>query len=1667
MLNKTITKKMKRRFTLLALILSMFWVGTLAQVTSPCDLMLVPEENNLCILEKHGRDYYEVQACRGEVSTFRAYSQSAVSYTWDVVGGTWTLNEGGTKCTITWGDGIDGSVLVEAKRSDSTTCKGFSYVRLLDKPVVGLVSSPNYVVDPSNPQEKRIEVCAGDTIILTDNSSNNGLPIANYYWESPYGISSSRSFSFVATTPHETYDIVHRAYNDCGCYDEEIISIIVNNECPVKFSCYGAVCGNTEATYTIEEPNFSEYNWSVNDNDGTILSNHDRTVLVHWNTPESGYGTLYLDGTFSECECKSRKSIRVPVISGGVPISGPDTICVGPGNSYEFSLPLWGATEYTWSVNDPANVILDSDANIVSIQASQIGDYTLTATVECTFLKCGPYTIEKTIVVRDTLSITPNSPEVCVGREETFTTNSSSESYWTVERDNQVVHTTTGNTMTYTFNNSGLYTVYAQNSNFCKRASQVVHVSGCPEPTTNVSGPTIVCPNSTYTYTAAPAAPGCYILWEWIDDNGPKQYSGNKVNITFGSVLHDIKVYQVNSTTGCMSAPTTYSVQTLQLAPWPYNRVIKICPSQQLTLNSLVDQSGNGVIYRWSVIPSKVISIQDSGMGAKVKLLANYTDGSVVEAKIILMRQWCGGVQYDTVIARVGEIDEPTIIHPNPVCVNRSNRFTVYNWQDADQEQTYWEIDNDISNRVYGVPAYLNFSGTGSHNVHLHFVTKGGCFVDTDLSVESDNCNHVPIINPNEPNCTTVDNAFQVVTHCYTTVSIEDLLPGCGLEYPFTLTVRKNGRKILETEVISPLQRIRVPENGECSFSVTWSVNGQCYTHTVTVNLTGSVPNISITNDCNGNLAVVAPSGTLVHISAPPLQDLLGDYTCTQGTTSIQIPITGRYVIRLTLPGKRCYFDTIIYFDKTPLSIDAINIPSVVCENTAYNFHADVSGVAPFTYKWNFGDGATNIGNDVKHVYDFDSRQRPDDDPFPRKTVQLTVTDGNGCSVSVRQPVTIYQDNTSSYTLNANSVPQCPDDPVVLATNFAFSNTYLWNPSELSTTNTANVYNSGDYAVTVTTRIGCRRKMNINVAYPNAPFATIIHDKSYCQGDKFKLYGDVGSDYTYTWVVTKFDGTTEALSDKPNPQFTAGQPGDYKVVLTVSDGTCSASANASFHVYEKPETPKLSLCDNKCITQGPVDVCSDDSLNLHWGNGMRGPVASYYYAGEASAYYVDLVTGCKSNIARVDIPKAPDFDGLLTGCYRFCIEDMPDTMHIYSLGTSKRSPFELKLEWHHFGDPICNTTLPPVPANLLIQGSGEYSLSVDYAPLFGCMVNSPLLTIEEIDCVKPIYFKPNKVSCDKRKCEIIYFVSGQLCNPTNDVVQIQEVRSVYSYMADPVNPFEINPNDCKNVEFHVVCSQSAPEVIYLMFIGPEGTPVGYFYYNFYDWLYCLNLDSCNMNITPYIELKQALPNQTVYLKFQLDLGSTGAVGSVPAIWCDQGQILESYYDGAIYYGRLMVDYGLLSQLTADSGKFCFHVICCYEDRLCIQDICVSYWDLWNIAQTGKPYGQMPEGELSDHKTKGGFNTTNGNNSTSQVQTSYTKLALDPNPATGTVSVCDATTRVPVADVVSVDVISMQGQVVLTVTGTGRLDISNLSVGSYIVKVVTGDGSCDYLKLIKK
>ena len=73
----------------------------------------------------------------------------------------------------------------------------------------------------------------------------------------------------------------------------------------------------------------------------------------------------------------------------------------------------------------------------------------------------------------------------------------------------------------------------------------------------------------------------------------------------------------------------------------------------------------------------------------------------------------------------------------------------------------------------------------------------------------------------------------------------------------------------------------------------------------------------------------------------------------------------------------------------------------------------------------------------------------------------------------------------------------------------------------------------------------------------------------------------------------------------------------------------------------------------------------------------------------------------------------------------------------------------------------------------------------------------------------------------------------------------------------------------------------------------------------------------------------------------------------------------------------------------------------------------------------------------------------------------------PNPATNEVNVIDSQIDVPADNIISIDVLSMQGQKVLSVEGTSQFDVSSLPAGAYIVRVVTDTNQHEYLKLIKK
>lgn len=1661
-----------------------------------CDLILMPEGDNLCIMESNDYDFSIVRACRNNTVTYRAYAPSAVSYNWIVAGGSFQPSENASSCYVTWGDGDIGMVSVEVLLPDSSICTKQIQVVLEDKPIAGIITIPNYVVDVNNPEYKWIEVCAGDTLSFVDNSTSSDRPIVDYFWDTPYGTYNSQSISFVARNPGK-HTITHRVYNECGCYDEVEIQLIVNESCPLDLSCFGTACAYSQHNYSIFDPECSDYLWSVQG--GTIVSpQHSPDITVQWDAPESGFGTLYLDGTSCKCECKSRKSIKIPVISDNVSINGPDTLCLN--NEYTFSLPLWGATQYSWSVTPSTGINVYTDNNNLTIIPQQRRVYTITATYSCSFLGCGPYTVTKEIVVKDPLSITPSTEDICVGSNLSFSTNTYSPSLWSIQLNDSIIHTVTASSLSYTFDTVGLFVIRASNHNYCSETMTTVNVKGNPPAPTAISGPDTICPGFTAEYSATPSSPDYHILWEWTIDGAAHTHVGNKANITFGQIVDDIKVYQVNRRTGCRSQAAVHHVAPFRIADWPYDSLIRVCPGQTITLDKLRDQSDYDVLYEWKAYPAGALSVQGSHLNATVTLMANYSNNPPFTVMLVLKRVYCHTERYDTAYVRIGEIDPPVITHYS-ICAGNSATFSVSNPDDGDPELTYWWTDNNTSNLAYGLAANFVFYNTDQHTVHLHYVSKYGCDTTTSISVTpcsplpnmyfninssndtlsvvlpngAGNCTFLWMTGDTTPSiaaspddywcivtdttcgctrrfshtasssggCTNKNFAFGIDSMCYNIVRINNLR--YGLAYPFDITLRQ-GDSNYHYKIVNASQRLMIPDTGAFSITARWSVGDSCFYYTIYDTIYQAIY-VRLRNDCHNHLVVSGQrdDASPLDIYAIATERTTGFTPAPQtGTDSVSIHIadTGWHMVHIVFDNNPdCYIDTLFHFDAQP-AIQNLYIRDRMCEHTAFTFLADATGEG-LTYRWNFGDDYWNFGNGIDHVYG---------NPFNNVNVTLTVTDRNGCSAISSASTSVNSDNLESARLSEDHRPTCPGDSAVLETIIG-RNDYSWNLcSQFDGHYLANVYDAGTYIVDITSiDEQCRKQVELNIAYPNRLFVDILCDSAYCQNEVAEFIGDIGSGYTYLWHITNSNGIN-GTATTPNFRYQLVDPSTYQLVLQVTDSNgCTATDTAHFVVHPTPPAPSLEFCGNHCITEGPVKLCSTSGQSLLWSNGTMGGDALYFTDGPAGAYYIDTATGCKSQGATILIPIAPDFGGLLTGCYCIDRNAMPTELSLYTLGI--RTP--LPWDWLYNNNPIDNDMFPPSPKQLKIPSDGDYHLFIsDYG--LGCVAVSPKLTIESDGCTPltdPDYTPSvwgivSKKECVQEGCDLIYRITVTICNSTTGPVCIDNIAPVLPISASVSSgiPLLLNPGECRDVTLDMQYDFSAPSsFVFAMTCG--GEYVGAFVVNLSDWMECVRPDTCEISIIPSFILDLALsyPGQSSFFNFELLFPTLS--GNVIAVWCDQGQIIDGGFAGSKYTGLLMMDYGLMTQLVVGNVDFCFHILCCDGGKICTATVCVPYRDLWQMCLS------LNEG----HKAPADIERTT-------AKERENAFRLEPNPATGAVRVVGRT-NLPKDDISLIEVFTMHGQKVLSAESSDRFDISTLPQGSYIVKVVSGRQ--EYLKLIKK
>ena len=350
----------------------------------------------------------------------------------------------------------------------------------------------------------------------------------------------------------------------------------------------------------------------------------------------------------------------------------------------------------------------------------------------------------------------------------------------------------------------------------------------------------------------------------------------------------------------------------------------------------------------------------------------------------------------------------------------------------------------------------------------------------------------------------------------------------------------------------------------------TATVNGQCYQGTTTCTIE-CVPDFSLSYTCNNPVAfedksLCLTSGVIMSRNIY-IQETGTTYNNIGSSTAFPLSsfvLGGTNHVTMTVSlsnGQQCQITKELVIDALP-TITSLNISQYMCEGTPFLFSANATGSF---FLWNFGDGTYLESNNVYHTFE---------DSYA--TITLTVTNDDGCVVSMNENVFVTDNMLNCVILSAVGLPVCPEINRQLFCNPNFTpSLYYWNLSPNGTIN--NTYyadQTGNYHVLVVHSIyGCKKERMKNVGFLNAPTARITGNTTYCLGEEVKLNGNTGSINSYTWTITGPSGSHTFTT--PNITFTPTQQGVYNVVLDVANTSsgCSKTATCTLTVHPQPAAP--------------------------------------------------------------------------------------------------------------------------------------------------------------------------------------------------------------------------------------------------------------------------------------------------------------------------------------------------------------------------------------------------------------------------------------------------------------------------------------------------------------
>ena len=711
--------------------------------------------------------------------------------------------------------------------------------------------------------------------------------------------------------------------------------------------------------------------------------------------------------------------------------------------------------------------------------------------------------------------------------------------------------------------------------------------------------------------------------------------------------------------------------------------------------------------------------------------------------------------------------------------------------------------------------------------------------------------------------------------------------------------------------------------------------------------------------------------------------------------------------------------------------------PGPYCSETGVQF-TDISTNA-IAWDWSFNDGTplgtnnsqnpeqsfvNNIGNQVLVA------------------ILLTTMDNLGCTSQAITSINVNP-NTLEGTIHAD-LAVCYGNP--RRVYYSYQSTppitttiYHWYETNQTTSIPENnFYETGSYYVRVTDNNGCATQSEwINIGFNPVPVAEISGDAEYCPNGTIRLFGNSGNN-TYQWTgITSNPITSPNLSaDITTYSLSAG---NYTVTLTVTKNGCSSTDTKAITIHPAPAAPLIGFGTNSCLHNPPVNLISTANQNLNWSTGDFGTSTETYSAGYHTAYYTDPTTGCRSDNAEIDVPKPPDFNELMTGCFKFCEADMPRRV----LGPW--GYFDL-WKWYLNNNTI-NTGSGEIH-NLSIPTFGTYFLDVVYGGHI-CQTTSDNLIVSEKDicdtCEIEISLE-GSISCAVKDCQLRVLFYLQIYNQGSGTATLYGINSPgIGTLYTPYLPTTIASGTYSNILFEMNLSEFNP-MLYMEFLFHDGTGrdcISHFSLDITPALQSCITTDCGVNVEDISynnTISSAGMSYYQYL-FYTQYGLTDV-----RLYSDDVTIVDVNYNsstGAVS-GLFSITPLELQQLIDSSRNICFTLYACKNGDLCKTTFCIraSMLSVGSKSVAAEDDSKAETGDLPD-----------------MDEPFANDFCLYPNPASSSVSISgDNFSRATVIDT--------GGRVVMEVYDT-TFNIGALRNGEYIVKVVGLDGDIQYLKLVKR